>query len=187
MQNPNNKEIGADGKYYSGYHGYWPSDLEKTRSASARWPSSRRRRRGPREGHQGDRRLRDEPRPQERPATRPPRLVLAQRQRLGGNCVCGEGCGWDGDQGKRCWFRDYLPDFNFQNAAARKLSVDNAIWWIEQTGIDGFRLDAVKHIEDAWLLDLRSRVDAEVECERSNTSTWWARPSPATSASSSIT
>ncbi|MCA9689775.1 MAG: hypothetical protein KC636_09205, partial [Myxococcales bacterium] len=55
------------------------------------------------------------------------------------------------------------PDFNFQNAEARGFSVQNALWWIDQTGIDGFRLDAVKHIEDAWLLDLRAAVKAEVE------------------------
>jgi glycosidase len=79
------------------------------------------------------------------------------------NCVCGSGCSWDGAQGKRCWFTDYLPDFNFTNAAAREFSVSNAVWWIQQTGIDGFRLDAVKHIEDQWLRDLRSRVTAEIE------------------------
>ena len=81
------------------------------------------------------------------------------------NCVCGSGCSWDGPQGKRCWFTEYLPDFNFTNQAARDYSVGNALWWIQQTGIDGFRLDAVKHIEDQWLLDLRARVTAEVESQ----------------------
>jgi glycosidase len=82
------------------------------------------------------------------------------------NCVCGAGCSWDGDQGRRCWFTDYLPDFNFTNAAAREFSVSNALWWIQQTNIDGLRLDAVKHIEDQWLRDLRSRVTAEIEPEK---------------------
>jgi len=80
----------------------------------------------------------------------------------GGNCICGDGCDWDADA-KKCWFTGYLPDFNFTNKAARDFSVNNAIWWIEQTGIDGFRLDAVKHIEDQWMLDLRARVNAEIE------------------------
>ncbi|MFW5740144.1 MAG: alpha-amylase family glycosyl hydrolase [Myxococcota bacterium] len=73
-------------------------------------------------------------------------------------CLC-TSCGW----GKDCWFTDYLPAFDFNNADARAFSVDNALWWIEQTGIDGFRLDAVKHIEDQWLLDLRQRVTDEIE------------------------
>ena len=83
----------------------------------------------------------------------------------GQSCVCGSSvCSWDDPYAaKRCWFTDYLPDFNFTVAAARQFSVDNAIWWVQQTGIDGFRLDAVKHIEDQWLLDLRSRVTAEIE------------------------
>ena len=79
----------------------------------------------------------------------------------GGNCVCGGGCSWDTDR-TRCWFDNFLPDFNFQNADARKFSVDNAVQWAKRIGIDGFRLDAVKHIETSWLTDLRARIDAEV-------------------------
>jgi 1,4-alpha-glucan branching enzyme len=78
--------------------------------------------------------------------------------------VCGRGArGTRRCSGKRCWFTDYLPDFNFENAAARKFSVDNAIKWIKDTGIDGFRLDAVKHIADPWLFDMRARVKADIE------------------------
>lgn len=73
-------------------------------------------------------------------------------------CMC-SACGW----GKDCWFTDYLPAFDFNIKEARDFSVDNAIWWIQQSGIDGFRLDAVKHIEDQWLLDLRQRVNDEIE------------------------
>ncbi|AKT40284.1 alpha-amylase family glycosyl hydrolase [Chondromyces crocatus] len=80
----------------------------------------------------------------------------------GGNCICGDGCSWDGAQGRRCWFTSYLPDFNFTVAAARNWSVDNAVWWIKETGIDGYRLDAVKHIEDQWIIDLRNRVKSEI-------------------------
>jgi glycosidase len=81
----------------------------------------------------------------------------------GKKCVCGEGCSWEGPEGKRCWFRDYLPDFDFTNTDARNFSVGNAVQWIKDTGIDGFRLDAVKHIEDAWVTDLRAKVKAEIE------------------------
>jgi glycosidase len=35
--------------------------------------------------------------------------------------------------------------------------------WIKTYGFDGFRLDAVKHIETVWLTDLRSRLLSEVE------------------------
>ena len=165
MQNPNNKEIGADGKYYSGYHGYWPSDLEKTEE---RFGTMAELKAVVDAAHAKDIKViidyaMNHVHKSAAAYTDNPGWFWPNSNGSGGNCVCGEGCGWDGDQGKRCWFRDYLPDFNFQNAEARKFSVDNALWWIDQTGVDGFRLDAVKHIEDSWLLDLRARVAAEVE------------------------
>jgi glycosidase len=79
-------------------------------------------------------------------------------------CLCGHACSWDEPtERKRCWFTPYLPDFNFTDPAARAYSIDNAMWWIAQTGIDGYRLDALKHIEDEWILEFRERVAAEVE------------------------
>lgn len=82
----------------------------------------------------------------------------------GQSCICGSSaCGWDGSNAKRCWFTDYLPDFNFTNDQARKSSIDNVIWWLQQTGADGLRLDAVKHIELSWLTDLRARVKTDIE------------------------
>jgi glycosidase len=33
----------------------------------------------------------------------------------------------------------------------------------QQTGIDGYRLDAIKHIETVWVEELRQRVNAEVD------------------------
>ncbi|WP_427338367.1 alpha-amylase family glycosyl hydrolase [Caloranaerobacter sp. DY30410] len=44
-----------------------------------------------------------------------------------------------------------LPDLNQDNPEVKKYFIDNAIWWIEQTGIDGMRLDTVKHVpKDFW-------------------------------------
>jgi glycosidase len=79
----------------------------------------------------------------------------------GGNCVCGQGCDWNAD-GLRCWFATYLPTFDFQNSDARRWSVDNAITWAKQLGIDGLRLDAIKQVELSWLTDLRARANGEL-------------------------
>ncbi len=79
-------------------------------------------------------------------------------------CVCGQGaCQYDGQYAKTCWFADYLPDWNFVNPDARAYSVGNAMMWIKTYGFDGFRLDAVKHIETAWLTDLRAALLSQVE------------------------
>mgnify|MGYP000962079903 CR=1 FL=1 len=84
------------------------------------------------------------------------------------DCVCGgQYCKWETDP-ERCWFTDYLPHWNYTNSAARDYSVAQALEWIKQTqdasglGVDGFRADAIKHVDISWLTQLRARVDAEV-------------------------
>lgn len=44
-----------------------------------------------------------------------------------------------------------LPDFNTENPEVKKYLIDMAKWWIAQTGIDGYRLDTVRHVpKDFW-------------------------------------
>ncbi|MBK8239783.1 MAG: hypothetical protein IPK74_30035 [Deltaproteobacteria bacterium] len=167
LDNTNATGLGSDGHQYSAYHGYWPADVDQT------------------EEHFGTlaelQQLVDTAHTHglkvlfdyamnhvhvSSPVyTDHPDWFWPNDNGAGGDCVCGSGCSWDGDQARRCWFTSYLPDYDFTNAAARQFSVDNALQWIADTGVDGYRLDAVKHIEDAWLLDLRARVTDEVEPE----------------------
>lgn len=78
--------------------------------------------------------------------------------------LCGPENLWDdGFWGTRCAFTDYLPPFDFDNDAARRWSVDDALWWAKEFGIDGYRLDAIKHVPIRWLTDLRARLNAEIE------------------------
>ncbi len=75
--------------------------------------------------------------------------------------LCGPRNLWDDPfWGTRCAFTDYLPPFDFTNDAARAWSVADAIWWAREYGIDGYRLDAIKHVELSWLEDLRSALDS---------------------------
>jgi glycosidase len=164
--NADGSGVGTDGHMYSGYHGYWPADLEATE---------------PRVGTEEELRTlvevahrhglkividyvmnhvhAESPIYQDNPG-----WFWPNNNGAGGNCVCGAGCSWDDDyQRKRCWFTDYLPDFDFNNGDARRYSIGNALDWAKRIGADGYRLDAVKHIEDSWLLDVRARLRAEVE------------------------
>ncbi len=165
FDNANGIGIGDDGRDYSAYHGYWPEDLEAV------------------DGHVGSKA--DLKALVEAAHARGIKVILDYAMNhvhidsplfsenpswfwpndngFGGDCKCGGGCSWEGDEGRRCWFQPYLPDFNFTNADARAWSVNNAIMWIEETGVDGYRLDAVKHIEQSWLYDLRRRVRQEIE------------------------
>jgi glycosidase len=87
----------------------------------------------------------------------------------GGNCICGEGCSWDAmPDRERCWFTGYLPHWNYTNVAARDYSVANAVEWIKQTadasgfGVDGFRADAIKHVDISWLTSLRAKIKTDI-------------------------
>ncbi len=78
-----------------------------------------------------------------------------------GDPVCGGEC-WNHDPwGTKCAFTDYLPAFDFDNADARAWSINDAAWWAKEYGIDGYRLDAIKHVPLSWLTELRARLTSE--------------------------
>jgi glycosidase len=164
MDNPEVQGLGTDGKEYSAYHGYWPQNLDKTEE---RFGSLAELKGLVDAAHKANLKVILDYAMNHVHSSSP---VYQQHQGWfwpldwgGKHCVCGQGCAWDGPDAKRCWFTDYLPDWDYTQEDARKFSVDNAIQWIKDTGIDGYRLDAVKHIEDSWLLDLRSRVTSDIE------------------------
>lgn len=61
------------------------------------------------------------------------------------------------------WFDDFLPSFDYSNPKSVDYMVDNALWLIKETGIDGFRLDAVKHIDHIFWKKLKQRIKLEIE------------------------
>ena len=64
----------------------------------------------------------------------------------------------------RCWFNSYLADFDFDGSSeALKLVLDHAIWLAQEYDIDGFRLDAVKHMSMKFTTGIRDRIKAELE------------------------
>lgn len=167
MDNPDQSGLGTDGKSYSAYHGYWPARLDQPEEhfgtlAELQTLVDT--------AHQHGLKVVFDYAMNHVHISSP---VYAEHESWfwpndngsGDDCVCGSGCDWEGPDARRCWFTPYLPDFDFTQADARTYSIDRALQWIADTGADGFRLDAVKHIEDAWLLELRERVVAEVEPE----------------------
>ena len=76
--------------------------------------------------------------------------------------------GWADNVIKNCWFTPYMPDFNYNNADARKEVIAHALWLIQNFNFDGFRADALKHIDDIFVKELRSAIKAKVETTVSN-------------------
>lgn len=166
MDNTDGIGIGDDGRNYTGYHGYWPRDLTKP---ERRFGTESELKAVIAEAHKRGIKVlvdyamnhvhKDSPVYTMNKSWFNPLDLGGGRQ-----CICGSSdCPWEGSKASVCWFRDYLPDFDFNNAAARKFSVDNALSWMQNYDLDGFRLDAVKHIEQSWLTDLRDRITKDVE------------------------
>ena len=68
-----------------------------------------------------------------------------------------ENPGWRGPEGQQVWhgsptgyyygvFWDQMPDLNLTNEQTTAEMQDIARYWIEDMGVDGFRLDAIKHL-----------------------------------------
>ncbi|MCX7884397.1 MAG: alpha-amylase family glycosyl hydrolase [Caloramator sp.] len=56
------------------------------------------------------------------------------------------------DDPKECengWLSN-LPDLNQENPKVKKFLINNALWWIKETKIDGMRLDTVKHVPKSF-------------------------------------
>ncbi len=57
---------------------------------------------------------------------------------------------WD-DAQFSTWFEPFLPAFDFSNPLAQRHLMEDALYWLNSYNLDGFRLDAVKHIlPDFW-------------------------------------
>jgi len=144
---------------FSAYHGYWPADLERT------------------EEHYGT--LAELQELVDTAHEHGVRILLdftanhvhmasplyQEHQNDGTFHLPAEMCsdvGWD-NAPVTCWFTDFLPDLNYSNAAARRAVIDMGLDWIRRSGADGFRFDAVKHLEKDFIRELRRRLRDEIE------------------------
>jgi len=78
-------------------------------------------------------------------------------------CVCGTAnCDWT-THALDCKFTDYLPNIDHTNPAADAAFVDDAVWWLDTFNLDGFRIDAVKHVPEAATRNLAAEVREDYE------------------------
>lgn len=63
-----------------------------------------------------------------------------------------------------CWFTTQMPDFDYGgNLAAVQAVVDHALWMVQEFNFDGFRADALKHMDDVFVRALKTAVVEEIE------------------------
>ena len=72
---------------------------------------------------------------------------------------------WD-DQQFTTWFEEWLPGFDFDNPQAVKFLISNAIDFAVRFKLDGYRLDAVKHIKRSFWWRYRTALRSAVDPTR---------------------
>ncbi len=52
------------------------------------------------------------------------------------------------------WFSDDLPDMNQEEPEVARYEIQNALWWVGVTGIDGIRQDTIQYMPREFIRDL---------------------------------
>ncbi len=148
---------GSCGQDYSGYHGYWPS------SASGL------------EEHFGD-----EAKLRELIAAAHARGIRVLADWVGNHVhqdhpyytdhpewfneqrICGDANNWN-DIPETCWFDGFLPDVRYYDTAPLVTFVDDAIDFAKRWDLDGYRVDAVKHMPSSVFHNFAARARTELE------------------------
>ncbi|MFQ5584336.1 MAG: alpha-amylase family glycosyl hydrolase, partial [Calditrichia bacterium] len=61
------------------------------------------------------------------------------------------------------WFEPFLPSFDYLGSLeALEVMSDNGVWWLKQSGADGFRQDAVKHVPNKFWRRLTRKIKREI-------------------------
>lgn len=152
--NPANAHEASDGVHWvTGYHGYWPV---KAREVEPRIGGGAALAKLVAEAHKhGIRVLQD--------------YVLnhvhnqheyftAHPEWFRDGCTCGTaGCDWTA-HALDCKFASYLPDVNYTVPEVSAQFDADAVWWLDTYDLDGLRVDAVKHVEEAATRNLAAAV-----------------------------
>ena len=59
------------------------------------------------------------------------------------------------------WFADDMPDMNQDDPEAARYEIQNSLWWVGATGIDGIRQDTVQYLPRHFIRDLNAALDRE--------------------------
>jgi glycosidase len=68
---------------------------------------------------------------------------------------------YDQEKMRTGWFDLTMPDMDHSNPFLKKYMIQNAIWWIEFSGIDGIRLDTQPYSDEEMVSDWAKRIRAE--------------------------
>lgn len=140
--NPSGTYVGADGRQYSSYHGYWPIDprgIESLFGTEADVDALIA------AAHSRSMRVLFDVVPnhvhQDSPYAKA-HLNDGWFNNPNGKCICGTTCDW-ATHIEDCWFAPYLPDLDWRNSAVSDQVTSDVSWWMDRFDADGIRIDAV--------------------------------------------
>ncbi|HEX8136824.1 MAG TPA: alpha-amylase family glycosyl hydrolase [Pyrinomonadaceae bacterium] len=59
------------------------------------------------------------------------------------------------------WFSDELPDMNQEEPEVARYLIQNALWWVGMTGIDGIRQDTIQYMPRSFIRELSRALHGE--------------------------
>src|SRR5258707_1915149 len=59
------------------------------------------------------------------------------------------------------WFLDFLPDLNQKDPEVERYLIQNTLWWIATTGLDGIRMDTWQYVPNSFWRDWNRAVKRE--------------------------
>ncbi len=59
------------------------------------------------------------------------------------------------------WFNDDLPDMNQEQPEVARYEIQNALWWIGVTGLDGVRQDTIQYMPREFIRDLSDSMHGQ--------------------------
>jgi glycosidase len=59
------------------------------------------------------------------------------------------------------WFLDFLPDLNQQDPEVSRYLIQNTLWWIGTTGLDGIRMDTWQYVPNSFWRDWNAALKRE--------------------------
>jgi glycosidase len=65
---------------------------------------------------------------------------------------------YDKDLMRNGWFDTHMPDLNQSNPHVARYLTQSYIWWVEYTGLDGFRIDTYPYPDQAYLADMAKDI-----------------------------
>ncbi len=56
------------------------------------------------------------------------------------------------------WFNDDLPDMNQEEPEVARYEIQNSLWWIGMTGLDGIRQDTIQYMPRSFIRELSTAI-----------------------------